>query len=156
MDDYIPVIGDKPAFSKSHGPELWVIILEKAWAKIHGNYERIEAGESHKTMRDLTGAPAYEYFVDGEPNMYDKILAADQKDYIITTGCNADNEAEVQHLKSKGLIGEHSYGIIAAKRIKDKNGNTVDLCQLRNPWGAFEWSGRWGDKSDCWTPELRK
>lgn len=27
---------------------------------------------------------------------------------------------------------------------------------MRNPWGAFEWSGRWGDKSDCWTPELRK
>jgi len=27
---------------------------------------------------------------------------------------------------------------------------------LRNPWGAFEWSGRWGDKSDCWTPELKK
>jgi len=52
--------------------------------------------------------------------MFDMILAADKKNYIITSGCNADNEAEVQWLKSKGLIGEHSYGIIAAARIKDK------------------------------------
>jgi len=71
-------------------------------------------------MRDLTGAPAYEYFVDTEPDLYAKILAADKKNYIITSGCNADNDAEVQHLKSKGLVGEHSYGIIAAKRVKDK------------------------------------
>ena len=49
--------------------------------------------------------------------MFDMILDADKKDYIITTGCNADNEEEVQYLKSKGLIGEHSYGIIAAARI---------------------------------------
>lgn len=44
VDDYIPVDGDKPAFSQAHGAELWVMILEKVWAKIHGSYERIEAG----------------------------------------------------------------------------------------------------------------
>ena len=38
VDDYIPVDGDAPAFSQSHGPELWVIILEKAYAKINGGY----------------------------------------------------------------------------------------------------------------------
>lgn len=156
MDDYIPVYGDNPAFSQAHKGELWVLILEKAWAKIHGSYERIEAGQSHLTMRDLTGAPAYEYFIEKTPNIFDLMLEADSKDYIITSGCNADNEAEVQYLKSKGLVGEHSYGIIKAARVKDKNGNTVDLCQLRNPWGAFEWKGRWSDKSDCWTPELKK
>lgn len=71
-------------------------------------------------MRDLTGAPAYEYFVEKEPNIFDMILEADKMNYIITGGCNADNEAEVQYLKSKGLVGEHSYGIIRAERIKDK------------------------------------
>ena len=28
--------------------------------------------------------------------------------------------------------------------------------QLRNPWGKFEWSGNWGDNSDCWTSDLKK
>lgn len=31
------------------------------------------------------------------------------------------------------------------------------MCQLRNPWGGkFEWKGRWSDKSDTWTPDLKK
>lgn len=32
----------------------------------------------------------------------------------------------------------------------------VDLVQLRNPWGNFEWKGRWSDKSDCWNKKLKK
>ena len=27
---------------------------------------------------------------------------------------------------------------------------------MRNPWGQFEWSGDWSDKSPCWTNELKK
>ena len=53
------------------------VVLEKAWAKIHGSYERIEAGQAHLTMRDLTGAPAYEYFIEKTPNIFDVILEAD-------------------------------------------------------------------------------
>ena len=33
-----------PAFAKGHDAELWVMILEKAWAKLHGTYFRTEAG----------------------------------------------------------------------------------------------------------------
>jgi calpain-15 len=29
--------------------------------------------------------------------------------------------------------------------------------KLRNPWGnKGEWNGDWSDKSDKWTPELKK
>lgn len=55
-----------------------------------------------------------------------------------------------------GLITEHSYGLIAAKRLKDKNGKEIQLVQLRNPWGNFEWNGDWGDTSDLWTDELKR
>lgn len=27
---------------------------------------------------------------------------------------------------------------------------------MRNPWGKGEWNGDWGDKSDKWTPKLKK
>jgi calpain-15 len=48
-----------PKFSKGNGPELWVIIMEKAWAKIHGSYDRIVSGTVYLTLRDLTGAPGF-------------------------------------------------------------------------------------------------
>ena len=41
IDDYIPFAFDAPAFSQSNRNELWVIILEKAWAKIYGSYKQI-------------------------------------------------------------------------------------------------------------------
>ena len=62
VDDYIPCVasGEKPCFSESAGNELWVILLEKAWAKVHGSYERINGGHAHLTLHDLTGAPSYD------------------------------------------------------------------------------------------------
>ena len=66
MDDYIPCDDGEPCFSAANGNELWVIILEKAWAKLHGSYERIEAGFAHEGMRDLTGAPSYDLDIEEE------------------------------------------------------------------------------------------
>ena len=47
VDSYIPCRNGKFIFSSANGNELWVIILEKAWAKLHGSYERIIGGQSH-------------------------------------------------------------------------------------------------------------
>lgn len=40
VDDYIPVnTKNKPVFAKPSGErEVWVLILEKCWAKLHKNY----------------------------------------------------------------------------------------------------------------------
>ena len=47
-------------------------------------------------------------------------------------------------------------GLLAATVIKDQFGDDVQLVQLRNPWGDFEWTGDWGDNSACWTDALKK
>lgn len=43
VDDYVPVDAKgKPIFAKpSGGKEIWVMILEKCWAKLFGSYEAI-------------------------------------------------------------------------------------------------------------------
>ena len=61
VDDSIVTHLQKPAFA---GTKLWVALVEKAWAKIHGNYAKIIEGKVHETLRDLTGAPTYEYSVE--------------------------------------------------------------------------------------------
>jgi calpain-15 len=52
-----PVINGNCAFSKGNGTEIWVMLIEKAYAKMYGNYEVIEGGNPAHAMFDLTGAP---------------------------------------------------------------------------------------------------
>ena len=49
-------------FSSIHSDSLWVPILEKAWAKMKGNYENTSGGWTQNGFRALTGAPVFEYW----------------------------------------------------------------------------------------------
>jgi hypothetical protein len=45
VDNYVPCNDEgDPCFASCNTPELWVILLEKAWAKLHGSYHRIDGG----------------------------------------------------------------------------------------------------------------
>ena len=61
MDEYFPSHnrgrGWELAFSKTDQNELWVILLEKAYAKAYGSYWEIIGGDPVHALRDLTGAP---------------------------------------------------------------------------------------------------
>jgi len=101
-------------------------------------------------LRDLTGAPGYEYIIEDEKDMWDMIVKADNANHIMCAGISGDNPDQDKEL---GLVAGHAYGLIKAATVKDKDGNKVNIVQLRNPWGSFEWGGSWSDESDSWTPE---
>jgi hypothetical protein len=45
VDDYVPGKGTSPSFSGvTADHDYWSMILEKSWAKIHGNYMITEGG----------------------------------------------------------------------------------------------------------------
>ena len=154
IDDYIPCHYGEPVFSAANGNELWVLIMEKAWAKLHGSYERIEAGFAENVMRDLTGAPT-EVIEIGEDRLWDSCNKADQSGWVMAASAGSTG-ASVEALQDLGLIGYHAYGLIGVVEVTDKFGDRIKLFQLRNPWGDFEWNGDWGDKSDDWTPESKE
>ena len=72
----------------------------------------------------------------------------------MTTGTSEERSEE--ELKEVGLVAGHAYGLIAAKKVTDQDGNEARLLLLRNPWGKFEWTGNWNDNSESWTPELKE
>jgi calpain-15 len=158
VDSYFPCTKDgKIAFS---GPkiergttELWVLILEKAWAKRFGSYWDIDAGLTEDVLTDLTGAPCECIDISSE-NIWTKIYEANTKNYIMTSGSSGDDGCG-DLVSEVGLITLHAYAIIDAQEIKTKRG-VERLLNIRNPWGGTEWTGDWSDHSPLWTPEIKK
>ena len=62
VDDYLPLKEDFGGFKTyfahiGHDTSLWGAILEKAFAKLHGNYQRIIGGDPRLAVRTLIGSP---------------------------------------------------------------------------------------------------
>ena len=109
-----------PAFSRAKGDELWVLLLEKAWAKTHGSYLRIEAGRLGNVLEDLTGAPHMDTLwriegsdavaedVDSDA-LWSQLLAAEAAGFPIAASVpdieNRDMQAEF------GLVEKHAYSV---------------------------------------------
>lgn len=91
VDDYLPwhKINKTWAFSRcSSETEIWVQLLEKAWAKVFGNYMRIEGGQAGEALPALTGAPV-QMLDHREITNYDKLWTQlygyDKKGYVMAT-----------------------------------------------------------------------
>jgi len=163
VDDYIPChVNGGPMFSSCRGNELWVVLLEKAYAKLHGNYWQLRAGFVSHGMMDLTGCPTMRYSFPESKNVYDKILQyadklwdilikADNYGHIMcagTPGVDAWTEGGGPD-KETGIVPGHAYSVIQIKEYDD-----VRLLNIRNPWGQFEWGGEWCDNHRNWTSEM--
>ena len=124
VDDYLPCKRNgSAAFATSRDGELWGSILEKAWAKLHGSYERIEAGFAENVLRDLTGAPT-EVIETSDETLWDRVQQADQRDWIMAASAGTTG-ASVDALEKLGLIGFHAYGLLKAVTIEDRFGDEV-------------------------------
>jgi calpain-15 len=156
IDDRFPCREDSrgnlvPVFSRAKKNELWVLIMEKAWAKLHGSYAKIEAGLSREALHELTAAPTKPFFMDNK-NLFNEIKEATLRRWVMTAGSNV-KASRVGSFKT-GLLSTHSYSILAAIELDTAYGR-VELLKMRNPWGDFEWNGDWSDKSSLWTPQLK-
>jgi len=176
IDDSIPVKkGTKtPLFAQPSGRELWVLLLEKAYAKLMGSYERMDGGHPIEAMRVFTGCTPVRYMkpcctvkgkysATGGANVAKSPdLEADHLWNVIDAGCNhgmilcAANTSggSVREGKgSKGLIKGHAYTILDTHKLKRERkigqyGIGTKIIQLRNPWGSGEWTGPFGDNDE--------
>jgi len=155
VDDYFPYVGTsfkQFAFGSSRGNELWVSLLEKAWAKINGCYAKIGCGGTPNEVFDVLTEAYSEYYTVNKnikDTLWKKMIDARQKGFVMTAGTSGD----VLNLpiEEMGLSPGHAYTVLDLHEI---NGEKV--MRLRNPWGNGEYSGDWSDSSKKWTEELKK
>lgn len=96
VDDQFPYDPYKEewAFSRTNQHEIWVLLLEKVWAKAYGSYQRIEAGVTGEAMPFLTGAPVgiimHEQYRKEPDKLWKIVENADKKDFIMTTAVSSN------------------------------------------------------------------
>ncbi len=110
-----------------------MLLLEKAWAKINRNYESTIAGWCSEALRTLTGAPCYLIANKDSEDMWEQVVNADKRKYIICASA-AQEDMTDEEFKDAGLISNHAYSVISAVEVQTDEGN-VRLLKVRNPWG---------------------
>ncbi len=58
VDDWLPTIGGKLTFGHTSNSSIWLPLIEKAWAKLNGNYDRIINGTVDIAFIHLCGVPS--------------------------------------------------------------------------------------------------
>ena len=62
----------RPIFAHAKDPnELWVALLEKAYAKLHGSYEALDGGSVTAALVDLTGGVGESIDMTDEDTVYE-------------------------------------------------------------------------------------
>ncbi|KAJ2912950.1 hypothetical protein MD484_g7458, partial [Candolleomyces efflorescens] len=132
--------------------ETWVPLIEKAYAKLHGNYSHITDGQECDAVEDLTGGVSTflqsKDILDSDRFWTEELLRAN-KDRIFGCSFNSlDSGRNGYKALVQGLMGDHAYSVLRAVEVKGKR-----FVVVRNPWGKSEWTGRWSDGSKEWTSD---
>jgi len=132
--------------------ETWPALMEKAFAKAHGDYGSLAGGWIGEGVEDLSGGVTTELLVsdilDLDGFWEDEISKVNQEFVFgLSTGLLDGGYGE-----RDGIREGHAYVMMDAKTLK----NGQRLVKLRNPWGKTRkgiWNGPWSDGSKEWNSE---
>ncbi|CCW64468.1 unnamed protein product [Phytomonas sp. EM1] len=173
VDDYLPVFGGRPAFARTKGDpaEIWVSILQKAYAKVFGGYGFLMSGDPLHALQDITGFPCtpldnilIKTNADESANFFDYLSQYCANNYLIvfTTPthktimasrvgkqCTTIQQAENLYMNANLLLG-HCYAVYKMAYFPSTR---LRMVQLRNVWakGRPETPVPWSKNDIKWT-----
>ncbi|XP_046381711.1 calpain-5-like isoform X4 [Haliotis rufescens] len=160
VDDRLPTKDGKLIFchSKSRN-EFWSALLEKAYAKLYGDYESLNFGYVADALVDFTGGVSEKLetstlFLDKPENMqelFNKLTDASENKALINAKIECTEDAVGQEA-ADGLVLGLGYNVTDVKLVQVSRSlqgavgsDKLLLLRLFNPWGDKEWTGAWSD-----------
>eukprot|EP00003_Mantamonas_plastica_P033400 TRINITY_DN9554_c0_g1_i2.p1 TRINITY_DN9554_c0_g1~~TRINITY_DN9554_c0_g1_i2.p1 ORF type:complete len:197 (-),score=63.77 TRINITY_DN9554_c0_g1_i2:92-682(-) len=134
--------------------ELWVSLIEKAYAKLHKCYGALNGGSVSTGLVDMTGGCAEQLRFDDmkqevqNGKLWKIILRNIKEGFLMGCGFSASG-GSIEGDMGNGILMNHAYGLLDAQEKKGQR-----LLRIRNPWGESEWTGAWADNSKEWTKEM--
>ena len=114
IDDYFPVKrnSNKSAFAQpAGGQEIWVLVLEKCWAKLYGSYANIIGGLPNEVLHALSSAPVFFNRIPSDPDrqeaLWHRMLKDENNGALLACGTKGDPEVE-----NFGFVSGHAYTIV--------------------------------------------
>lgn len=164
IDDRLPTKDNKLIFchSKSRN-EFWSSLLEKAYAKLYGDYETLNDGCTLDALVDFTGGVPEKLVLaklqltdhPSQMTFFNKLKDALDNHALIN--CNIDCSHQYNDQETtQGLIMSHGYlvnrviEISLTKKLQSQLGHKMYMIRLANPWGTKEWNGPWSDGGAEW------
>jgi hypothetical protein len=162
VDDFVPVSAETGELLCAHSAdpnELWVALCEKAYAKLHGGYDRLSRGSLAAGITDLVGghcekltwtiASARGLIASGELfSVLQRRLFTQLKATIVATQPKADGRLKRDGLRASGLVPNAAYVVDNAVDL-----GVYQVVRLRHP-GVFDdgtpvpaWRGKFGADS---------
>lgn len=163
VDDFLPTRYGRLIYlhSKTRN-EFWSALLEKAYAKLFGDYESLTAGKAKDGMVDMTGGVGESLEVEDfrseeQKKRLFKILRSSYEDKSLMSASIRASGHEMEAEMACGLVKGHAYSVNAVKKIRLGkslisvfNREKIRMIRCRNPWGGTEWKGAWSDGSQEW------
>jgi hypothetical protein len=117
--------------SCSNENETWLPLLEKAYAKVHGDYNAISGGWSGEAVEDLTGGVTTKILTDrilSKERLWKELLQVNNQFLFSASSPGSygdDSDAR------RGLALSHAYSVIKAVDVEGENGENHRLVLIR-------------------------
>jgi len=135
--------------------ETWVPLIEKAYAKAHGDYASLSGGWIGEGLEDLSGGVTTELLASDILDLdgfWENELSRVNEEFLF--GCST-GLLDGGYGEREGISEGHAYVVMEARTLKDG----TRLVKLRNPWGKTKkgiWEGAWSDGSKEWTTDVQE
>ena len=119
------------------------MILEKAWAKVRGNYVNAEHGSAVQAFNALLGVPAFTYTAALDADaIYEMMAAANDANYLITATSRPEATAAIITVDQEFSL-LHAFEFMATDAAP-----AVKMYLMRDPRGTRSYQGTWTDLLD--------
>lgn len=165
IDDRLPTRNGELVYVQSRSKnEFWSALLEKAYAKIFGDYESLKGGQAKDAMVDMTGGVGealelkdYTKTEEDKLKLFKILRKCKEHHSLISAAIPVTSANDMEAQLSCGLVKGHAYSVNAVKKVRLGKGlmshfnkEKILMIRCRNPWGGTEWKGAWSDGSPEW------